>query len=183
VGIGRGGLSRYVKALEIKLLRNKKTKYFSLEDIEKIKSRKQMAYNRDITGKKYGRLKAVRIHEHIPGKFITWEWECDCGNTFIAPAKNIVALGRKSCGCLQRERRANAKKAKKDCAAKTLYQNNTSGVRGVWWDKKKKKWVARITFKKKTIRLGCYKDLSHAAKARKEAEEKLFFSGMAQEKV
>lgn len=36
------------------------------------------------------------------------------------------------------------------------YQNNTSGYKGVHWDKKAKKWDARIQVTGKRIRLGAY---------------------------
>lgn len=45
---------------------------------------------------------------------------------------------------------------------KRMHRNNTSGVKGVYWHKGKKKWQAQIVCKNKTYRLGLYKDLSEA---------------------
>ena len=42
---------------------------------------------------------------------------------------------------------------------------NTSGFKGVYWDKKYKKWCARITFYGKRIFGGGYKDIVDAANA------------------
>ena len=43
---------------------------------------------------------------------------------------------------------------------------NTSGYRGVSWDKKRNKWYATITLENKTKNLGRYDDIIEAAKAR-----------------
>lgn len=50
------------------------------------------------------------------------------------------------------------------------FTNNTSGVTGVFWYAKNKKWGARIKVDGKTIFLGLYRDIADAAVARKEAE-------------
>lgn len=51
-----------------------------------------------------------------------------------------------------------------------LYSNNTTGVKGVYWDKSRKKWMACITAYKKTYHLGRFDNFDDAVKARKEAE-------------
>ena len=55
-----------------------------------------------------------------------------------------------------------------------LYVNNTSGYKGVYWDKKHEKWLAQITYNKKNIHLGCFDDIEKAIKARADAELKYF---------
>lgn len=55
-----------------------------------------------------------------------------------------------------------------------LRTNNTSGVTGVYWNSKNKKWVANIALNKKRIQLGSFENFEDAVKARKEAEEKYF---------
>lgn len=50
------------------------------------------------------------------------------------------------------------------CNAKTR-KDNTSGYRGVSWDKEKQKWMAKITYGKKQIVLGRYATKKEAAKA------------------
>ena len=52
--------------------------------------------------------------------------------------------------------------------------NNTSGVKGVTWDKRTGKWRVRITINKVTHELGFFDELEEATKVRKEAEEKYF---------
>ena len=50
--------------------------------------------------------------------------------------------------------------------------DNTSGVKGVSWDKKRKKWFAKITHKYKQIALGCYESIEDAAAAYATAKAK-----------
>ena len=50
------------------------------------------------------------------------------------------------------------------------YSNNTSGRKGVCFDKSRNKWMASITFNKKTTHLGRFETFEEAVKAREEAE-------------
>jgi hypothetical protein len=57
---------------------------------------------------------------------------------------------------------------------KSIQSNNTSGIPGVYWNKNRNKWVARITVNKKTKSLGYYTTLKEAAEARRQAEIEYF---------
>lgn len=63
----------------------------------------------DITGKKYGRLTAVKclVRSHIDskGKLIPTKWLCicDCGTFASAKVESLKNGDKKSCGCLKRE--------------------------------------------------------------------------------
>lgn len=52
-----------------------------------------------------------------------------------------------------------------------LSKNNTSGYKGVYWRKERKKWRAQIGIDNKYIYLGHFSDLSNAILARKNAEK------------
>jgi len=52
---------------------------------------------------------------------------------------------------------------------------NTSGVVGVSWAKRKRKWIAQITDSGKNINLGYYNSKEDATRARKDAEAKIGF--------
>ncbi len=54
-----------------------------------------------------------------------------------------------------------------------MWKHNTSGVTGVYWLKKRKKWKVIIYINCKAIFLGHYTDINDAAIARKNAEERL----------
>ena len=51
---------------------------------------------------------------------------------------------------------------------------NTSGVRGVYYDKNSKKWRARLKFRGQLMNFGMYEKFEDAVKARKEAEKMIF---------
>jgi len=55
-----------------------------------------------------------------------------------------------------------------------MMANNTSGHRGISWDKKWKKWRVRIQVHGKEIWLGRYADYDEAVRVREEAEIKYF---------
>lgn len=55
-----------------------------------------------------------------------------------------------------------------------LISTNTSGCRGVYYDKKSGKWRVRIKFKKKLLNIGTFANFEDAVKARKAAEDKIY---------
>lgn len=52
--------------------------------------------------------------------------------------------------------------------------DNTSGVIGVSFNRRRNKWVAQIMYNKKHIHLGCFNTKEEAAEARRQAEIKYF---------
>lgn len=57
---------------------------------------------------------------------------------------------------------------------KKHYKNNSSGVKGVYFNKQANKWIAQIGFNKKMIYLGSFINKHEAAQAYKEKSQKLF---------
>lgn len=55
-----------------------------------------------------------------------------------------------------------------------INKNNTTGKKGVSFDKNKQKFVARIQVRKKSIYLGAFNSFEEAANARDEADKKYF---------
>lgn len=53
-------------------------------------------------------------------------------------------------------------------------KNNKSGIRGVNWDKERKKWVAQLMFNRKHIFLGRFTNKEDASKAAIEGREKYY---------
>lgn len=53
-----------------------------------------------------------------------------------------------------------------------IQANNKTGVCGVSWGKKERRWKAQIGINGTTTLLGCYKDFDEAVKVRKAAEKK-----------
>ena len=55
-----------------------------------------------------------------------------------------------------------------------LRVDNTSGMTGIYWSKRWRVWIARITVNKKTMHLGTFHSFDDAVAARKAAEERYF---------
>lgn len=54
-----------------------------------------------------------------------------------------------------------------------IRKDNTSGIKGVRWNKNLQKWVAEICINGKRIHLGCFDDSDSAREAYRQAAEKL----------
>ena len=130
----------------------------------------------DLTGLKFGRLTAQMRVGKDKNNSAVWQCICECGKVVNVPTKSLMDNNTKSCGCLNHAPRPTPK----DCFAgtkagalnKTLFKNNTSGVKGVSWSKQKQKWEAYIKFQGKQFHLGLFDDIEEAKEAREEAEIK-----------
>lgn len=149
---------------------------------------------KDLTGKRFGRLVAKRLAFTKNG-FAYWECKCDCGKTAIVRGVLLSNGTTKSCGCYNNERvkkHVQSKEYKEKQKAfmnidrykgtrittikpnRKLMSNNTSGQKGVTWDKSKKRWYVRLYLAGKVYHIGRFKNLDDAVMARKAAEEKYF---------
>jgi hypothetical protein len=61
----------------------------------------------DLTDKNYERLTVLRL-AYITRQGASWECLCSCGNTVVVMSSALLRGRTKSCGCLQRERTAQA---------------------------------------------------------------------------
>ena len=200
----------------------------------------------DLSGKRFGKLTAVRRTDQMKHGSAVWLCRCDCGKETAVSEYSLISGNTKSCGCLKSPDRTgqrfgslvvvgrSEKRGKRgsrtvplwecrcDCGATvyramdslTTFQNcscgqclnqskpqkmrkyagfyegtqisrindmtptaaNTSGVRGVHFDNRSGRWVARLKFKRRTYYLGSYTKIEDAAKARAQAEEDIFES-------
>lgn len=53
----------------------------------------------DLTGKKFGRLTAIRLVGNNHNNLRLWRWRCDCGTRIDRPSAAIKAGRQVSCGC------------------------------------------------------------------------------------
>lgn len=144
----------------------------------------------DLTGKRFGRLLVLKTIDLPPpesnGNRRGWLCLCDCGNQIVRTQKNLELDGIRSCGCLL-EDTARSKIVDKNILGhfqgtavsairqtRKLNENNQSGVKGVYWSKRDKKWIAKIGVSGRTITIGRYDTLEAAKTARLEAEKKYF---------
>ncbi len=137
----------------------------------------------DLTGQKFGRLTVIGF-AYTKNKKNYWECKCDCGNTCFVPTTYLTTGVTISCGCKNEENRAalpNLDRGLVDgtmlCGIKKdrkLNKNNTSGVRGVHFDKDRGLWVAQIMFQRKAHILGRFKTKREAISARLAGEEEYY---------
>lgn len=145
---------------------------------------------RDLTGKRFGRLVVVKKSENRTKKGrLLWECKCDCGNTTDVAGMSLKNEHTVSCGCYRREvlKKRDAPQLVESLEkiswregtallnlTSGIPSNNTSGVRGVSWNKKRGTWIAHMQFKGETVLREEFTNKQDAIDARKEAEEKYF---------
>lgn len=156
---------------------------------------------KDYKGKKFGRLTVIEFDKktkNVSKKGKTyysyyWKCKCDCGKETSVLLGNLIKGTTKSCGCLDKESREQRIKEKSeknfqdltgrkfgrlttrlDHLSNKVTKQNTTGVRGVSYQKRNGKYRAYIYFKNKCINLGEFTKLQDAAKARANAEEKYY---------
>ena len=132
----------------------------------------------DLTGKRFGRL----VAEYDTGKRYqhnaVWHCKCDCGNEIDVRGSDLKSGNTKSRGCLNHAPRAASPDALDGTRASALNSkppsNNTSGVRGVSWNKQKQDWEAYIKFKGQHFHLGHYDTLEEAKAVREKAQSMIY---------
>jgi len=80
--------------------------------------------------------------------------------------------GNRSDNRIENLRKVTTQENRKNAA---LYTNNTSGVTGVYFNRRLNKWCAQIKHNGKTHHLGSFKKFEKAVEARKIEENKLGF--------
>lgn len=82
-----------------------------------------MSVKIDFTGKKFGRLTVVSLHEKTASGNV-WLCICECGNECKARSGHLNSGHKRSCGCLQKETAArNGKKSAKHGMSKQSEYN------------------------------------------------------------
>ena len=149
----------------------------------------------DLTGQRFGKLFVLRRDPgRKDGGNYFWICECDCGNRKSIRGSSLVnEKGTRSCGCDQRKvasetgRKTVAANAREQIERNMSYRtnfqviesrnvpkNNSSGHKGVWWDKNREMWQAYIQVHGERKYLGRYHRYEDAVKARELAEEQYF---------
>lgn len=112
-------------------------------------NKKTAVYARTAFVDEFGVLRKVLMHRMILG--VT-----DLGIT--VDHKNLCGIDNQRGNlrtCTRRESSIN----------RGLFKSNSSGKRGVNWNKKRGKWCASISINRLTVGLGCYDDIDFAARA------------------
>ena len=134
---------------------------------------------KDLLGQRFGRLTVIwEEPERNKNNEIRWLCRCDCGNVVSVSGVALRNGNTKSCGCLPKDlvKRdvVDGTKVSIITPNRKLNSNNTSGKRGVYWDKARQDWIAKIGFKNHLYFLGRSNDFAEACRMRDEAEEHFY---------
>lgn len=108
--------------------------------------------------------------------------KCSCGKYFDVTVNNLIR--GKTLRCREcHDKVVTSKFKENECVEGTalcqltqkVRTDNTTGVKGVWFDKRSGKYCAEIRLSGKKHWIGSFYDLNEAKKARERAEEDLFF--------
>lgn len=148
----------------------------------------------DLTGKRFSKLLVLGLErkeeksnsEGIKHTTFYWKCKCDCGNLVVREGDSLRRGNTQSCGCLSnykeflqqgisyRKNEILKEGTRLDHLNNKTSKANTTGVRGVTFDKATNKYRATIEFQGKKHHLGRFKTLEEAKKKREEAEEKYY---------
>ena len=114
-------------------------------------------------------------------------YQCSCGNQVVLREYSVKNGNTKSCGCHRKEKPIETTEQRMGSVrlnhllGKTN-KNNTSGVTGVCYNTKTKRWLAHLMFNKKRYATWC-KTKDEAIEARKALEEQagIYFGVMNNE--
>ena len=139
--------------------------YFDLEDYDKIKD---LYWEIKISGKKGNECEYV-ISKTKQGTIYMHRFVLD----MLSKKEDTKDVDHKNHKTLD-NRKNNLRICEhyENIISQKIRIDNTSGRKGVYWDKSRQKWMASITFNKHTIYLGRFDTFEEAVKAREEAEEK-----------
>lgn len=132
---------------------------------------------KDFIGRRFGMLTVLEYAGKRDGMH-RWKCRCDCGGETVVGQTLLQSGKTKSCGCrkksmiLENLRLVDGTSVTKlEAAKEKTIASNTSGVTGVYWNKRSQKWSAQITFKGKTYYLGSFENMEDAIRTRKQGEE------------
>ena len=131
---------------------------------------------KDYLGKRFSMLTVTGYAGKEDGQHL-WRCKCDCGKETVVRQTNLQSGKTKSCGCLQEKQILENLKLCEgtsvtilEAGRRRLRPTNTSGVTGVYRNRRTGRWCAQITFKRKTYYLGAYEKKDDAIRARKRGE-------------
>ncbi|AGM98703.1 AP2 domain-containing protein [Streptococcus iniae] len=129
---------------------------------------------KDLIGYENDNFKVI-VKKESENQRVDWLCECKhCGNyTYLNSNESEVT---KSCGCLLGASKEfmNAIRDPESLKSTKPTAKSTTGVRGVYYNKRKGKYQAFINVDKKTVYLGQFARLADAEHARKNAEQEFW---------
>lgn len=139
----------------------------------------------NLIGRRFGKLEVIGRSDKRGSRGARtvplWECRCECGAICYKATDTLTNPEISMCNdCTGKyaTKKARAKAGFVDgtqiskITSTKLISTNTSGCRGVYWDKNSGKWRARLRFKGKNYNFGTYANFDDAVKARKDGEQK-----------
>lgn len=141
----------------------------------------------DLTGHTFGKLTVLGLSNKRGSRgkrtIALWECKCECGTITYKPRDVLLNASISMCAaCAAKYASQKARQAAgfvegtqiARIRAMTPGAGNTSGVRGVVYEKRTNKWRARLCFRGKDMSFGSYAKFEDAVAARKAAEINIF---------
>ena len=141
----------------------------------------------NLIGRRFGKLEIIgRSDKRGPRGARTvplWECRCECGAICYKATDTLTNPNLSMCNDCAYKYAAGKMREKAGYVDGTqiskitsdkLISTNTSGCRGVHYEKRTGLWRARLKFKGKLMSFGSYKNFEDAVKARKEAEQLIY---------
>lgn len=138
---------------------------------------------KDIIGQRFGHLIVLKRSDQYvmlsDRKKYLWECRCDCGATVYRLSEKLkqgIQCACKTCmgkaAAIAMTENAGFVEGTQLCKLSTTKANaNSSGIRGVFFNRRSGKWRATLKFQGKDHYLGEYIKIDDAIKARQRAEE------------
>ena len=141
----------------------------------------------NLIGKRFGKLLVIDRSDKRGSRGARtvplWECRCDCGAICYKPTDKLTNPELSMCNDCAGKYAAQRMRERAGYVDGTqvsrltssrLSSGNTSGCRGVYFDKNSGLWRARLRFKGKLMNFGTYKSFEEAVKARKDAEQEYY---------
>ena len=141
----------------------------------------------NLIGRRFGKLEVIGRSDKRGSRGARtvplWECLCECGNICYKATDTLTNSKLSMCNdCVGKYARTKMRKKAgyvdgtqiSKITSTNLISTNTSGCRGVYFDKNTGKWRARLKFKGKLMNFGSYINFEDAVKARKAAEQEYY---------
>ena len=141
----------------------------------------------NLIGRRFGKLEVVGRSDKRGSRGARtvplWECRCDCGAICYKATDKLTNPELSMCNdCAGKYAREKMREKAgfvdgteiSRIRSNKLISTNTSGCRGVYFDKFTGKYRARLRFKGKLMDFGSYINFEDAVKARKEAEQQIY---------
>ena len=149
---------------------------------------KTSGFRKDLTGRRFGALTVLEFSDKRGSRgnrtVPLWKCLCDCGEITYKATDTLNSQRYVSCAkCASKKASTKMRESAgfvdgtqvSRIKSNKLSVSNTSGAKGVYFEKSTQKWRARLKFKGRLMNFGSFERFEDAVKARKDAEE-LYFS-------